>query len=195
MAVLEGFREEIPGYVPDVGIGGGVRTITGTPQLQLTIASLDTQLSKPLVVGPSVVVTPWLGYQYLWIFGDSGSIDLTPATDAMQLCGYQGDNLPGASEEPGDADDEGNPIYDGQPLCEEGVHADMNNNAVFDPVRLQRQRAIIGVNLRHELLIVGVQAIWDLLSPDDAQTDSEDTADLHDMPRQWTAVVEGGIAF
>ena len=195
IALLEGFREGIPGYIPDVGIGGSVRTIMGTQQLQLTIAGFDMQLSKPLVAGPSVVITPWIGYQYLWIFGDSGTIDLTPATNAMAECGYSGDNLPGASEEPVEVDENGDPIYDGQPICDGGTHQDLNNNSVFDPVRLKRQRALIGVNLRHELLIVGAQINWDLLTPEGAQTNPTDKADLRGTPRQWTLALEAGIQF
>lgn len=195
IALLEGFREGIPGYIPDLGIGGGVRTIAGTPQLQLTIASLDIQISKPVVVGPSVVITPWLGYQYLWLFGDSGTIDLTPATNSMAECGYAGDNLPGASEEPTEVDSNGDPVYDGQPICEAGSHEDLNNNTVFEPVRLKRQRALVGMNLRYELLIVGAQIMWDLVTPEGAQTNSTDKADLRDTPRQWTAAFEAGIQF
>src|SRR5690606_17287762 len=38
-AVLEGFRKGAMGYVPDVSLGGGVRTTTGSPQMQLTVGA------------------------------------------------------------------------------------------------------------------------------------------------------------
>jgi hypothetical protein len=192
MAVLEGFRKGIPGYIPDLGVGGGVRTITGTPQLQMTIASLDAQISKPIPIASSVVLTPWVGYQYLWVFGDSGTIDLTPKTDAANLCRYQGDNVPGAPGAPVTRES-GNAIYDGQPICANGTHADMNNNVVFDPVRLRRQRGIVGASARYELLEFGVQGIFDLMSSDDAQVSESSKADLRNTPNQWTLVIELGI--
>jgi hypothetical protein len=82
MALLEGFRTGVMGIFPDVAVGGGVRTITGTPELQLTTVGVDVQVSKPLPIQDSSILTPWVGYQYLWIFGDSGLVDLTPGTSA-----------------------------------------------------------------------------------------------------------------
>ena len=79
LSLLEGFRApDWPGFLPDVAVGGGVRTITGTGAFQLTVASLDTQISKPIPVSNFSIITPWVGYQYVWIFGDSGLVDLTP---------------------------------------------------------------------------------------------------------------------
>ena len=82
LSLLEGFRRGLPAILPDVAVGGGVRTVTGTPQLQLTIAALDAQISKPLPIAESSVLTPWIGYQHLWIFANSGTIDFTPQTEA-----------------------------------------------------------------------------------------------------------------
>src|SRR5882724_1713134 len=53
MSLLEGFRTGVGGILPDIAVGGGVRTITGTPQFQLTIAALDAQISKPLPIQDS----------------------------------------------------------------------------------------------------------------------------------------------
>src|SRR5690606_4261051 len=134
-----GFRTGMLGILPDVAIGSGVRTISGASQFQLTVASLDAQLSKPLPIQDSSVITPYIGYQYLWIFGDSGLIDLTPGTDAIQYCDYQGLDVPGGIPEgtPGGGD------YDGQPVCR-GDASDFNNNVVFNSARLERQRLLAG---------------------------------------------------
>src|SRR5262249_5433549 len=78
MSLLEGLRTGWPAIFPDVAVGGSVRTITGTPELQMTIAGFDTSVSKPLPIGGSVVLTPYIGYQWIRIFGDSGLIDMTP---------------------------------------------------------------------------------------------------------------------
>ena len=186
LALLEGFRTGVMGILPDLAVGGGVRTITGTPELQLTTVGLDVQISKPLTIEDSSVLTPWLGYQYLWIFGDSGLVDLTPGTNAVQACGYQGQNVPGGN---------GKPPYDGQQVCSpNGSARDFNNNVVFSPVRLHRQRVMFGLNYRYEMVTAGAQFITDLLSPSDANSGAN-KADLKGEARQWTLVLQLGAIF
>src|SRR5690606_18626138 len=185
LALLEGFRTGVLGILPDVAVGGGVRTITGASQFQLTVSSLDAQLSKPLPIEDSSIITPYIGYQYLWIFGDSGVIDLTPATDAIQYCDFQGPDVPGRSEAEN---------FDGQPICNDGAPDDFNNNAVFRPARLERQRLLAGLTYRYEMVMVGGQFMFDLIDPADAQSSDRDKDILEGMPKQWTLAFEiGGI--
>ena len=152
LSLFEGFRDGIPGFIPDFAVTGSVRTITGTPQAQLTIAGVGATLSKPITVADTGVLTPILGYQHLFIFGDSGIIDFTPAESALQGCDYQGPDVPGT---PGASD------LDGSPVCT-GDNSDFNNNAVFDPVRIRRQRLLFGLQYRYEILIVGAQVMADV---------------------------------
>ncbi|HYQ44360.1 MAG TPA: hypothetical protein VER11_20395 [Polyangiaceae bacterium] len=197
LALLEGFRTGVLGILPDVAVGSGVRTITGTPQLQLTTVGLDVQISKPLVIADTSVLTPWLGYQYLWIFGDSGLIDLTPGTSAQGACNYAGQNVPG---NPDPAKTHTNPdgsvsyVYDGQQVCRGGSPRDFNNNVVFEPVRVHRQRLLFGLNYRYEMLLAGAQVITDLLSPSDANS-GQNKSELQGEPRQSTFVLELGAMF
>ncbi|HEY8946011.1 MAG TPA: hypothetical protein VIM73_17200, partial [Polyangiaceae bacterium] len=191
LALLEGFRSGLLGIFPDVAVGAGVRSITGTPQLQLTVAGIDVQISKPLPIQDSSVLTPWIGYQHLWIFGDSGTVDLTPGTDAQGYCGYAGINVPG---NPDPRKDE----YDGQPICTapgENPHLDFNNNVVFDPVRLERHRILAGISYRYEMITAGAEVITDLVRPAAAQSSEKDEAILEDEKRQWTVVLELGAVF
>ena len=195
LALLEGFRTGLVGILPDVAVGGGVRTITGTSQLQLTIASVDAQISKPLAIADSSILTPWIGYQHLWMFGDSGLVDLTPGTNAQGYCGYAGSNVPG-NPDPNKVSDP--QVYDGQPICTAGgpnAHIDFNNNAVFDNVRLERHRLLVGATYRYEMVMVGAEFMTDLTAPADAQSSDKDKADLKDEDRQWTIGVELGAAF
>jgi hypothetical protein len=197
LALLEGFRTGVLGILPDVAVGGGVRTITGTPELQLTTVGLDVQISKPLVIADSSVLTPWLGYQYLWIFGDSGLIDLTPGTSAQGACNYGGQNVPG---NPDPTKTHKNPdgsvsyVYDGQQVCNGGSPRDFNNNAIFQAVRLHRQRLIFGLNYRYEMLLAGAQFMTDMLSPADANS-GQNKSDLQGEPRQSSFVLELGAMF
>lgn len=189
ISLLEGFRKGIPGYIPDVAVGGGVRTITGTSQFQLTIASFDAQISKPLKVADAIVLTPWVGYQQLFTFIDSHVTDFTPNTDEEKICNSQGAALPGQA---GPSED-GNT---GRIVCaSNGSGADFNNNRTFQSAQIERQRLILGLNLRHEILTFGVQFITDLFKPEDSQNSDVHKKELAGMPRQWTLGIDGGLFF
>jgi hypothetical protein len=208
MSLLEGFRTGAAGILPDVAIGSGVRTITGTEQLQLTTVGLDVQVSKPLPIAGQSVITPWIGYQYLWIFGDSGLVDTTPATDAVGYCQTSGPNVPG-NPDPTKRSGQNN-VYDGQPVCAGGSPLDFNNNVVFTPARLERQRLMFGVDYRYEMISFGFEAITDIVSPADAQAGSSsisvpagngktvvqsDKDVLAGVPRQWTFALQLGVQY
>jgi hypothetical protein len=208
LSLLEGFRQGIGGYFPDVAAGAGIRTISGTDQMQLTTVALDARVSKPFPIASSSVLSPYVGFQYLWIFGRSGLIDLTPATDPLGYCGFQGPNIPGpgrsTSADPGAG-------FDGQPVCippggaVAGSNVDLNNNVVFQEANLERQRMLFGLHYRYELVTFGLQFLTDVVPPGAAQNSREDEADLRncdedgdncsDAPSQWQLSVQGGVAF
>ncbi len=197
ISLLEGFRTGIPGILPDIAVGAGVRTITGTSQFQLTVMGLDAQISKPFPIASSSVITPWVGYQYLFIFGDSGLIDLTPGTDAIQACNYSGNAVPGNPDvnKTSGMNGQGDLVYDGGPVCNGGQPFDFNNNTVFDPVRLRRHRLIGGVNYRYEMVMVGGQLMMDMMPPSSAQPNAEDKATLTGESKQYAFVLELGAMF
>lgn len=197
LAVLEGFRNGRLGIFPDLSVGGGVRTITGSAELKLTTVALDVKISKPITIADSSLLTPWLGYQYVWIFGDSGLIDLTPGTNALAACGYAGQNVPGtAAPNQPSASGSGSVsnVYDGQPVCRSGSGRDFNNNVVFEPVRVHRQRLLLGVSYRYERVLAGAQLMTDLLRASDANSGATQRA-LAGEARQWTAALELGVVF
>jgi hypothetical protein len=196
ISLLEGFRTGVGGVLPDIAAGAGVRTITGTPQFQLTVMGLDGQISKPFAIADSSVLTPWVGYQYLFIYGDSGLIDLTPGTDAIDYCNYAGNNVPGNPNlDPDKVNGDGEPLYDGSPVCAGGQPYDFNNNVVFDPVRLRRHRLLAGLNYRYEMVMVGAQFIMDLVPPVDAQIFDDEKDALEGEDRQYSFVFELGGMF
>jgi hypothetical protein len=208
LSLLEGFRQGIGGYFPDVAAGAGIRTISGTEQMQLTTVALDARVSKPFPIASSSVLSPYVGFQYLWIFGRSGLIDLTPATDPLGYCGFQGPNIPGpdraVSADP-------NAGFDGQPVCiapggsVTGSNLDFNNNVVFQEANLERQRMLFGLHYRYELVTFGLQFMTDVVPPGTAQNSRQDEQDLKncdedgdnctDAPSQWQLSVQGGVAF
>lgn len=198
-SLLEGFRTGIPAIFPELAVGGGVRTITGTEEMQLTVAAADVQISKPLPIAGTVVLTPYVGYQWLRIFGDSGLIDMTPNTDALNYCGFAGANTP-ASPDPTKT------YADGQPVCNGGTSADFNNTAVLDAVRLSRHRLNAGLQLRYQVVKFGMHFITDLVSPMDANKGSDYESpdpsdptvkvnDYEGVTKQWTLAFDVGAVF
>jgi hypothetical protein len=159
-------------------VGGAVRTITGTDQFQLTVVSADGVISKPFAIAGSVVLTPWVGYQFLRIFGDSNLVDLTPNTDASNYCGLQGTKTP-YNTSPKSAGGTGlaqGQLPDGQPICSGGTSADYNNTVTFQAARLNRHRIMAGINLRIQMVKLGGQFSYDVVDPGKATSDSTDVA-------------------
>lgn len=166
LAIFEGFRDGIPGYFPDIAVTGSVRTTTGSPQVQLTVVGVSGIISKPITVAETGVLTPWLGYQHLFIYGNSGVIDLTPGENAVQSCGTVGPDIPGT---------EGGENGDGAPVCSPGGDAsDFANNQVFAPVSIMRQRLLFGLNYRYEILTVGGQVMADVFNSARSMNDDDE---------------------
>jgi len=196
LALLEGFRTGIPAIFPDLAVGGSVTTLTGNPEFQLTVAGVDAQLSKAIPIAGSVVVTPYVGYSFLRIFGDSGLIDLTPNTDALNYCGYAGGNST-ATPDPSKT------FRDGQPVCSNGTSADFNNTAVFDAVRLNRHRIDAGLQLRFQMVRIGGHFVTDVTDVEAANKGSEamtidpktntEVNKFQGVPKQYTLAFDIGL--
>lgn len=170
MSILEGFRTGIPAIFPEISVGGSVRTVAGTPEMQLTVAGFDAQISKPLPIGGAVIITPYIGYQWIRIFGDSGLIDFTPNTDPVAACGFTGTNTPATPGAPGD-------YRDGTPVCSHGSGDDFNNTGVFNAVRLTRHRLDFGLQLRFQMVKLGAHFLTDLTSPEAANQGADHMVD------------------
>jgi hypothetical protein len=172
MSILEGFRTGIPAIFPEISVGGSVRTLAGTPELQLTVAGVDGQISKPIPIAGTLIVTPYVGYQWIRIFGDSGLIDFTPNSDPVAACGFKGTNTPATP-------DPRTPYRDGSPVCSAtGNSSDFNNTGVFNPVRLTRHRLDFGLQFRFQMVKLGAHFVTDLVNPEDANQGVDHAVDV-----------------
>lgn len=175
-AVLEGFRTGALGLLPDVSVGGGVRTLTGTSKLYLTTAAFDVKLSKPIPLADTAELTIHAGFQRLYIFGDSGVLDSSPNVDPLQQCGWAGTDA-----------------RTGAPICRnklsngQDASTDFANNFTFSPVRLHRNRGIFGATYRYEFIHLGSQIAFDISPP------KQNGGVVG--PHQWTLSFEGGVHF
>jgi hypothetical protein len=187
-APLEGFRTGTLGQVPDFAIGGGVRTTTGASTFSLTTIGIDGEVSKPITVADSAVVTPYVGAQRVIILAASSAVDLTPGVDALQQCGWQGPNVP--------ANPNGHAPYDGSPVCANKLsngapnNADFSNNRTFQRAQIHRWRGVVGAHYRYEILSLAGQFAMDLTDP------SAENANLGvSGDRQWSVSLAAGVAF
>lgn len=176
-SLLEGFREGALGLLPDVSVGGGVRTVSGTSKFYLTTAAFDVKLSKPIPLADSAQLIPSVGYQRVVIFADSNVVDATPNVDALEQCGYDGPS----------------PV-NGSPLCRnklpsgQDANTDFGNNFTFEKVRVHRNKGMFAMHYRYELIWLGSQFAFDINEPKDENPNLIGN-------RQWTLSFEGGVFF
>lgn len=82
LAILEGFH----GWsIPSVAMRFGAGRLMGTTELDLTTISTDLTISKTFAIADTVRLSPWAGWNVLWIIPRSGVIDKTPEIDASVM--------------------------------------------------------------------------------------------------------------
>lgn len=162
-SLFEGFRRGL-GYLPDFAVRGGVNTMIGDWDFTLTTVSLDFILSKPITLFQQGWITPFVGFQMLWIFADSEVIDLTPEVDAFNDC-LPDQSTGQCTRDPSSPalDTNGDGMPDRQP------QDDYTNSTTFDSLRYSRQRLFFGVEGRYGVLRLTLAAGFDVASPDAEQ--------------------------
>ena len=162
----------------------------GSAKFFLTTVGIDGQISKPIQLADSAVITPYIGGQRLIIFADSTVVNLDPGVDPLAVCGYQGTNVPG---NPADgAQRRGRLRHGHRPICTTSgnANADFNNLTTFQKARIHRWRGIAGLTYKYELLYLAGQFAMDLEDP------SAENANLGvSGAKQWTMSFEAGVSF
>ncbi|MBX5483398.1 MAG: hypothetical protein IRZ16_16375 [Myxococcaceae bacterium] len=72
-AINEGFT-----YLPDLGVRGYVTRLFNTKDFDLTAAGLDIGLGKQFAIGGMVTLTPYVGWNLVWVAASSNSVDFNP---------------------------------------------------------------------------------------------------------------------
>jgi hypothetical protein len=80
IALHEGFHDW---PIPSVAVRGSGAHLLGASGFNLSLAGLDFSLSKQIGIASLFNLTPYTGYQLLWIIADSEVLDATPAIDPM----------------------------------------------------------------------------------------------------------------
>jgi hypothetical protein len=187
-AILEGYRTGFLGYLPDIAIGSGVRTLGGSPKFFLTTLGLDAQISKPIPLDDAAVLTPYVGAQRVIIFADSSVVDLTPGVDPLN-CGFLGPNVPKNPNATSSNLNSNQLPNDGTPICKNS-NTDFNNDTTFARARIHRGRWMAGLNYRFEVLYLAAQFAMDLTDPS-----AENGVIGVTGSKQWTTSLEAGVSF
>jgi hypothetical protein len=147
-ALHEGFH----GWpLPSLAVRGAASRLMGSPELDLTVASLDVSISKAFGIAGTLSLHPYAGWNYLWIVPRSGVLDATPWCDAFHPTA--GDAMHPCPAMPGNA-------------------TDLNANFVFpEQSAVIRQRVFAGVKLKFH--VVALVAEWEY-SPSGDSCDTRD---------------------
>ncbi len=78
VALHEGFHH-LP--IPSIALRGMFSRLVGAEDMNMTTASADVSISHVFGLGKTVNLTPYIGYQALFIVARSGVLDVTPKTD------------------------------------------------------------------------------------------------------------------
>jgi hypothetical protein len=81
LALHEGFHDW---PIPSLAVRGAVSRVAGSPQVDLTMVSVDTSVSKSFGLGGTATLDPYLGFAALMIFARGQVIDPTPNIDAFR---------------------------------------------------------------------------------------------------------------
>ncbi|MCB9703409.1 MAG: hypothetical protein H6711_16070 [Myxococcales bacterium] len=88
VALHEGFHH-LP--IPSIALRGAFSRLVGSADMNMTTASGDISISHVFGVGKTFNITPYIGYQALFILARSHVLDITPGTDEY-LEGSSGPN-------------------------------------------------------------------------------------------------------
>ncbi len=126
VALHEGYQ----GYpVPALSVRGMASRVFGTPGFNLTVVGLDFAISKHFGIASTFNITPYIGYQLLWVIADSGVLDATPNRDATALSLEAAGNNPAARN-----------------VCNETASKDCNSSFAFlDQSDIIRHRIFLGL--------------------------------------------------
>ena len=82
VALHEGFHH-LP--IPSIALRGMFSRLVGAQDMNMTTASVDVSVSHVFGVGKTFNITPYVGYQALFIFARSGVLDVTPGSDEFLM--------------------------------------------------------------------------------------------------------------
>ncbi len=81
-ALNEGFA-----YLPDVGIRGNVSKLINSRDFDLTAGGLDVGIGKQFAIAGMVTITPYVGWNLIFVGASSGTVDFRPTRTLVEADG------------------------------------------------------------------------------------------------------------
>jgi hypothetical protein len=78
-ALNEGFK-----YLPDIGVRGSVTKLINSNNFDLTAGGLDLGIGKQFAIGGMITLTPYVGWNLLFVGASTGNIDFNPQRTLAQ---------------------------------------------------------------------------------------------------------------
>lgn len=178
-SLFEGFREGVPGWVPDIAVRGNVQTITGDEEFNLTMAGVDFILSKPIVIGNAVTISPILGAQLFWLNADSEVVFRTGETETAANNAWRR-----CQQDPND--------WNVSLPCENDLTGIDQQQTVFNTIRTFRARMTLGFQLRYDYFTFASSIQWDVRPP---ELDIPDVVGTVSTGNQWTLNLGLGLSY
>jgi len=78
-ALNEGFK-----YLPDIGVRGSVTKLINSKDFDLTAGGLDIGIGKQFAIGGMITLTPYVGWNLLFVGASTGNVDFNPGRTLAQ---------------------------------------------------------------------------------------------------------------
>lgn len=72
-AINEGFK-----YLPDIGVRGSITKLVNAKDFDLTAGGLDIGIGKQFALGGMITLTPYVGWNLMFVGASTGNIDFKP---------------------------------------------------------------------------------------------------------------------
>ncbi len=134
-------------YLPDIAVRGSVNRLLGNRDLDMLTGGIDVSISHPFGVGGLLAITPYAGWNLLFVSASSHVLDATPGLPGFTppYCG-----LDGSDQRRPDPDVPGS--FTTSSECQKAAHAaetaDYRSNFVLSRQRISVHRGFGGLALR-----------------------------------------------
>jgi hypothetical protein len=167
LAIIEGSLHR---WVPSLALRVASNSLVGANALSLSAFAFDVLVSREFPVAHVMQIHPYAAVGAVLSRASSARVDLTPNIDST-ACAAGTD-----------------------PVCNaHGLGAstdDLGHDQAFPKLILMRYRALLGVWLRYQLFAFAVEASFDLVRPDRADSDLSGQ-----VARQWSLQFAPSLSF
>jgi hypothetical protein len=76
IGLFEGWVRKLPAFIPDIALHGFITAVTGDREFTMTVPGGGIIVSKPIVIGQTLIVTPMIHARVSWTVADSAIVNV-----------------------------------------------------------------------------------------------------------------------